>query len=168
MVTTVPRRGQWALLFVKFMIVSPNSNTAAVAGALSLLAMRLDRLLRLHHADSQISLVQRSALTTLVRDGAMSPGALATRERVRPPSMTRTVNALAELELIMRSPHPSDGRQVVVSVTRAGQALVTDEVSARDSWLAGQLSKLSDEQTLLLRQALVIIGQIGEADAMPG
>jgi hypothetical protein len=67
------------------MIVSPNSNTAAVAGALSLLTVRLDRLLRLHHTDQPISLVQRSALTTLARDGAMSSGEIgraSCRERV--------------------------------------------------------------------------------------
>ncbi|MFD6455936.1 MULTISPECIES: MarR family winged helix-turn-helix transcriptional regulator [unclassified Nocardia] len=149
------------------MIVSPNSNTAAVAGALSLLTVRLDRLLRLHHTDQPISLVQRSALTTLVRDGAMSSGALAVKEGVRPPSMTRTINALAALGLIERRPHPSDGRQVVVAASRSGRSLLTDKVSARDAWLAGQLSKLSDEQATLLRQAVVIMSHIGEAEPLP-
>ncbi|MFD4356178.1 MarR family winged helix-turn-helix transcriptional regulator [Nocardia sp. NPDC058518] len=144
--------------------MSPNSNTAALASALSLLTVRLDRLLRSHHADSQISLVQRSALTTLIRDGAMSPGALANKEGVRPPSMTRVINALAELELIERRPHPSDGRQIVVSASRAGRSHLNDKVSTRDSWLAEQLTKLSSEQTILLRQALVIMSQIGEAE----
>ncbi|TCJ96601.1 DNA-binding MarR family transcriptional regulator [Nocardia alba] len=135
-----------------------------MAGALSLLTLRLDRLLRLHHTDQPISLVQRSALTTLVRHGAMSSGALAHSEGVRPPSMTRTINALAALKLIERRPHPSDGRQIVVAATRAGRALLADKVAARDSWLAERLSTLSDEQASLLRQALVIMSHIGETD----
>ncbi|WP_211300478.1 MarR family winged helix-turn-helix transcriptional regulator [Nocardia fluminea] len=147
--------------------MSPNPNTAAVAGALSLLTVKLDRLLRLHHTDQPISLVQRSALTTLARDGAMSSGALAIREGVRPPSMTRTINTLVALGLIERTPHPSDGRQVVVSVSRSGRSLLTDKVSARDAWLAGHLSKLSDEQTTVLKQALDILGHLGEAEPLP-
>ncbi|MEU4650360.1 MarR family winged helix-turn-helix transcriptional regulator [Nocardia fluminea] len=147
--------------------MSPNPNTAAVAGALSLLTVKLDRLLRLHHTDQPISLVQRSALTTLVRDGAMSSGALAIREGVRPPSMTRTINTLAALGLIERTPHPSDGRQIVVSVSRSGRSLLTDTVSARDAWLAGHLSKLSDEQTTVLKQALDIMSHIGEPEPLP-
>lgn len=154
-------------MFVKFTSVSPNPNTAAVAGALSLLTVKLDRLLRLHHTDQPISLVQRSALTTLVRDGAMSSGALAIREGVRPPSMTRTINTLAALGLIERTPHPSDGRQIVVSVSRSGRSLLTDTVSARDAWLAGHLSKLSDEQTTVLKQALDIMSHIGEPEPLP-
>ncbi|MEU4810180.1 MarR family transcriptional regulator [Nocardia fluminea] len=147
--------------------MSPNPNTAAVAGALSLLTVKLDRLLRLHHTDQPISLVQRSALTTLVRDGAMSSGALAIREGVRPPSMTRTINTLAALGLIVRTPHPSDGRQIVVSVSRSGRSLLADKVSARDAWLAGHLSKLSDEQTTVLKQALDIMSHLGEAEPLP-
>lgn len=132
-----------------------------------MVVMRLDRLLRVRHTDPQISLIQRSALTTLLRDGAMTPGALAHRERVRPPSMTRTINALVALKLIERSPHPTDGRQSVISVTRAGRALMSDEVSGHRFWLASQLSRLSDEQTTLLRQALVILGQLGDAEIGP-
>ncbi|MEV0852132.1 MarR family winged helix-turn-helix transcriptional regulator [Nocardia fluminea] len=147
--------------------MSPNPNTSAVAGALSLLTVKLDRLLRLHHTDQPISLVQRSALTTLVRDGAMSSGALAIREGVRPPSMTRTINTLAALGLIVRTPHPSDGRQIVVSVSRSGRSLLADKVSARDAWLAGHLSKLSDEQTTVLKQALDIMSHLGEAEPLP-
>lgn len=138
-----------------------------MAGALSLLTVKLDRLLRLHHTDQPISLVQRSALTTLVRDGAMSSGALAIREGVRPPSMTRTINTLAALGLIVRTPHPSDGRQIVVSVSRSGRSLLADKVSARDAWLAGHLSKLSDEQTTVLKQALDIMSHLGEAEPLP-
>ena len=81
--------------------------------------------------------------------------------------MTRTINTLAALGLIERAPHPSDGRQVVVSVSRSGRFLLTDKVSARDAWLAGHLSKLSDEQTTVLKQALDIMCHFGEAEPRP-
>ena len=48
----------------------------------------------------------------------MTPGALATRERVRPPSMTRVIASLCELGFVARDAHPADGRQVLVSVSR--------------------------------------------------
>ena len=50
----------------------------------------------------------------------MTPGALATRERVRPPSMTRVIASLAELGFVARNAHPADGRQVLVSVSPVG------------------------------------------------
>ena len=84
--------------------------------------MRLARQLRFRRPDSPVSLSQLSALSTLAKEGAMTPGALALRERVRPPSMTRVIASLAELGFVARSAHPADGRQVLVSVspTRRG------------------------------------------------
>src|SRR5690606_39806382 len=45
---------------------------------------------------------------------------LAAHERVRPPSMTRAVNALAEMGLVEKGEHATDRRQVVVRLTDAG------------------------------------------------
>src|SRR5689334_11133787 len=69
--------------------VKTPSDIRALAGELSLAVVRLTRHLRGRRADAQISLTQLSALATLARDGAMTPGVLAAKERVQPPSMTR-------------------------------------------------------------------------------
>ncbi|MBX9641917.1 MAG: MarR family transcriptional regulator, partial [Mycobacteriaceae bacterium] len=113
----------------------PDSN-ARLAADLSLAVMRLARQLRFRNASSPVSLTQLSALTTLANEGAMTPGALAIRERVRPPSMTRVIASLADEGLVDRAPHPVDGRQVLVSVSEAGAELVRAARRARQEWLA--------------------------------
>ena len=116
--------------------------------------MRLARQLRFRRPESPVTLSQLSALATLAKDGAMTPGALAVRERVRPPSMTRVIASLADLGLVVRTAHPSDGRQVLVAVSDAGAALVDSERRASQEWLRGRLATLDrDDRDVLLRAA---------------
>jgi DNA-binding MarR family transcriptional regulator len=128
-----------------------------LANDLSLAVIRLARQLRFRRPESPVSLSQLSALSTLAKEGAMTPGALAERERVRPPSMTRLVTSLAELGLVARTAHPEDGRQVLVSVSPAGGDLIDAERRASQEWLLTRLSRLDDEQrkTLLLAADLM-------------
>lgn len=124
-----------------------------LASDLSLAVMRLARQLRFRNPSAPISLSQLSALTTLANEGAMTPGALAIRERVRPPSMTRVIASLADEGLVDRTPHPVDGRQVLVSVSEAGAELVREARRARQEWLAGRLATLNDDKRATLREA---------------
>ena len=87
----------------------------------------------------------------------MTPGALAAREKVQPPSMTRVVASLAEMGLVERSPHPTDGRQIIVTLSDAGQALLADETHAREAWMNEQLSGLNADELATLRGAVGII-----------
>ncbi|MFF2083824.1 MarR family winged helix-turn-helix transcriptional regulator [Nocardia sp. NPDC058176] len=138
----------------------PSPYVRALAGELSLSAVRFARRLRGRRADPHISLTQLSALSTLVRDGAMTPGTLASRECVQPPSMTRVIATLTERKLVDRSPHPSDGRQIVIAASRSGQALISDEDNAREEWLTAQLAKLPAEQIALLAEAVDILTEL--------
>jgi DNA-binding MarR family transcriptional regulator len=130
---------------------------ARLAGDLSLAVVRLARQLRFRRAESPISLSQLSALSTLAKEGAMTPGALAERERVRPPSMTRVIASLAELGFVARTAHPADGRQVLVSVSQAGADLVAAERAASQEWLRRRLERLDPDQrrTLLVAADLM-------------
>ena len=130
---------------------------ARLAADLSLAVMRLARQLRFRNPQSPVSLSQLSALTTLANDGAMTPGALAIRERVRPPSMTRVIASLADEGFVDRAPHPVDGRQVVVSVSESGAELVKAARRARQEWLAERLATLDSEKLCTLREAADII-----------
>src|ERR1700721_367528 len=107
-----------------------------LASDLSLAVMRLSRQLRFRRPQSPVSLSQLSALATLANFGPMTPGALAIRERVRPPSMTRVIGSLADLGFVDRVAHPDDGRQVLVSVSDAGAELLEAERRASQEWLA--------------------------------
>ena len=119
---------------------------ARLASDLSLAVVRLARQLRFRRPESPVSLSQLSALSTLAKEGAMTPGALATRERVRPPSMTRVIASLAELGFVARTAHPVDGRQVLVSVSRAGADLVDAERRASQEWLSARLARLRPDE----------------------
>ncbi len=90
----------------------------------------------------------------------MTPGALAAKERVQPPSMTRVIASLTDLDLVERNPHPTDGRQIIVSLSSAGRALIADEASAREAWMTEQLATLSEDQLVVLGRAVAIMKQI--------
>jgi DNA-binding MarR family transcriptional regulator len=115
--------------------------------------MRLARQLRFRNPSSPVSLSQLSALATLTNEGPMTPGALAIRERVRPPSMTRVIASLADEGFVDRAPHPVDGRQVLVSVSESGAELVKAARRARQEWLAERLAKLDGDKRAVLREA---------------
>ena len=134
----------------------PDSD-ARLAADLALAVMRLARQLRFRNPQSPVSLSQLSALTTLANEGAMTPGALAIRERVRPPSMTRVIASLADEGFVDRAPHPVDGRQVVVSVSESGAELVKAARRARQEWLAERLVTLDSGKRGTLRQAADIM-----------
>ena len=135
-------------------------DTAALAHDLRLAVMRFSRRLRNQRVDTSVTLTHLAALSTLKRNGPMSPGELAAHERVQPPSMTRVVVALEGMGLVTRSSHPTDGRQVVIDLTPAAEELLTAEAQAREAWLTGQLAELSDEERTVLREAAEIMEKL--------
>ena len=136
-----------------------------LAGDLSLAVIRLARQLRFRRPDSPVSLSQLSALATLHKEGAMTPGALAIRERVRPPSMTRVIAALGEMGLVTRTPHPLDGRQVLVSASGTGTDLLDAERKASQEWLLRRLAALEPEERATLMRAADLMSAIVDESA---
>ncbi|HEX2284965.1 MAG TPA: MarR family transcriptional regulator [Mycobacterium sp.] len=136
-----------------------------LASDLSLAVVRLARQLRFRRPDSPVSLSQLSALSTLAKEGAMTPGALAVRERVRPPSMTRVIASLAELGFVARTAHPADGRQVLVSVSPAGADLIEAERRASQEWLMQRLARLDADQRRTLLMAADLMTAIVDESA---
>ena len=135
-------------------------DTAALAHDLRLSVMRLSRRLRTQRVDTTVTLTHLAALSTLRRHGPMSPGELAAHERVQPPSMTRVVVALEGMGLVDRTPHPTDGRQVVLSLTEAAETLLAEEARAREAWLTGQLQQLTPAEREVLREAAVLVDKL--------
>jgi DNA-binding MarR family transcriptional regulator len=74
--------------------------------------------------------------------------------------MTRVVVALESRGLVTRTPHPTDGRQVIIDLTPAADALLSDEARAREAWLSGQLQQLSSEERAILRDAAVLMDKL--------
>jgi DNA-binding MarR family transcriptional regulator len=133
---------------------------AALASALRLSVMRLARRMRAERADSALTLTQLAALASVERLGPVTPGDLADAERVQPPSMTRVVASLQDAGLVQRAPHPSDGRQALLTVTPAGAALLREDRRRREAWLARQLAELSDDDRARLRDAVEVLDRL--------
>ncbi|WP_169164545.1 MarR family winged helix-turn-helix transcriptional regulator [Cellulomonas taurus] len=106
---------------------------------------------------------QFTVLAVLLREGPLTPGALADREHVQPPTMTRTVNTLVDLGFVTKEPHPTDGRLVMVRLTAAGESEVRETRRRRDDWLAQQLKKLTAEERSTLAEAAVLLRRITAA-----
>ena len=138
----------------------PSLDAAALAHELRIAVMRFSRRLRSQRVDTSVTLTQLSAMSTLRRHGAMSAGELAAHERVQPPSMTRVVAALEVLELVTRTPHPTDGRQVVIELTPAAHELLDAEARAREAWLFGRLEQLSQQELEILQEAATIMDKL--------
>ena len=135
-------------------------DTAALAHELRLSVMRFSRRLRNQRVNTSVTLTHLAALSTLKRHGPMSPGELAGHERVQPPSMTRVVVALEGMGLVTRTAHPTDGRQVVISLTPAAEELLAVEAQAREAWLSSRLQDLSAEDRATLRDAAAIMDKL--------
>ncbi|MET0458182.1 MAG: MarR family transcriptional regulator [Ilumatobacteraceae bacterium] len=136
---------------------------AALASTLRLGVMRLGRRLRLERDTDDLTLNQFAVLGTLQRCGPLSVGELAGIERVKPPSMTRTVAVLEEAGLVTRRPHATDGRQVVVGLTPEAVAVMEADRRRRDAWLAQQLDALSVDELDLLRRVAPLLERIAAA-----
>lgn len=106
---------------------------------------------------------QMAVLGTLRTHGPATPSAIAARECVQPPSMTRTLNGLVDEGLALRRPHPSDGRQVVMSISDKGLDVLADERRRRDAWLARRLTELTTEERATLRSAAALLENLAAA-----
>ncbi|WP_043724156.1 MarR family winged helix-turn-helix transcriptional regulator [Kutzneria sp. 744] len=102
---------------------------------------RLARRLRQERPPHELGLTSLSVLSRLYRLGPTGPSALAAAENVQPQTMTRALATLVERGLVAREPHPTDGRQTVVSITDAGRVVLEEDRSRRDAWLAGVIAE---------------------------
>jgi DNA-binding MarR family transcriptional regulator len=104
-----------------------------------------------------------SVLATLWRNGEMSIGDLAASEKVQPPSMTRTVNALCERGLVARTARPDDKRIVVIDLTQDAQKVLENSRRRKEAWLNRQLAELTPAERQILRDAAPILERLSHA-----
>lgn len=138
----------------------PTATQTALASTLRLSVMRLARRMRAQRADTSLTLSQLAALATLDRHGALGPGELAAHEKISPPSMTRLLGVLEAAGLVVRTAHPSDGRQVQLAASPAGVALLKEDRRRRDVWLARRLRDLDAEELEVLQRAAGILDRL--------
>ncbi|MER6575679.1 MarR family transcriptional regulator [Nonomuraea sp. NPDC001023] len=135
---------------------------AGLASALRVSMARLTRRLRRQAAAHSLTPTQFATLAAVERHSGITPGELAELEKVQPPSMTRVIAALEERGLVARTPHPTDRRQVTVTVTEAAQTLLKEERRRKEAWLTQRLKELSPEERSILRQAAPILEKLSK------
>jgi DNA-binding MarR family transcriptional regulator len=127
-------------------------------GAILLTARRI----RQEGTVGEITPSQYEVLRAL-KSGPKTARRLADQEQVRPPWMTKTINALAERGLVTRSDDPNDGRQQLVALTDTGWKTLDETVRRRSEWLAGRVDSLTREQRETLFEAAEILHSIRES-----
>ncbi len=129
---------------------------------LRLAIQRLARRIRSMQGEGDVTEGQRSTLFALSNLGPQTLGSLSEHERVTPPSMNRTVNALVALGLVTRVTATDDARKVTLDLSDAGRAFITETRRRRDAWFTKRLAELDPEQRELLSRVAPILWELAD------
>ncbi len=139
-----------------------SESDAAAVSTLRSAVMRLSRRLRNQRVEESLTPTEMQVMATLARCGSATPGELARKEHVQPPSMTRIIAMLEEKGLVRREPHPEDRRQVVVSSTEQAESIIEQSRAKRDAWLAELATGLTPEEWAVLRAAAPVLERLAQ------
>jgi DNA-binding MarR family transcriptional regulator len=137
--------------------ISPNAQE--LADRLHSAAIHLLRRLRREDDASGLNAPRLSALSVIVFAGPIALGDLARAEQVRPPTMTRIVDALMALGLASKQTHPDDKRSTLISATPAGRKLLLAGRERRVRALAHAIEGLDRSDERALRRAVEILNR---------
>jgi DNA-binding MarR family transcriptional regulator len=139
------------------------TNSQKIADQLHSAAIHLLRKLRKEDEGSGLNAPRLSALSVIVFGSPITLGGLAAAEQVRPPTMTRIVNALEEQGLVLKKQNTNDGRSTLLSATPAGKKLLMEGRARRVQALAKQITALSHKQRAALQEAAEILKEVVRA-----
>lgn len=131
-----------------------------LASELAVAVMRLARRLRAESPNDELTPTQLATMATLDRLGAQRVGDLAQRERVKAPSMTRTVARLHEAGYVERATDPADARLVIVGLTDRGRKVLAVHRSARRAWLNSRVQELDEHDRRVLSEACQVMSRM--------
>lgn len=137
----------------------PGDETA-LADVLHSTAIHLLRLLRREDDRWGLSAPRLSLMSVLVFAGPRTVGELAAAEQVRPPTITRLVQALERDGLVRRDADVEDGRLVRISATARGRRLLHAGRARRVRALAMRLGSLTRTDRGAIARALVLLQRI--------
>ncbi|MER5851512.1 MULTISPECIES: MarR family transcriptional regulator [unclassified Streptomyces] len=137
-----------------------DGDSAAAVSSLRSAVMLLGRRLKHQRVDESLSPTEMSVLGTLARCGSATPGELARKEHVQPPSMTRIVALLEAKGLVRLEPHPDDRRQKMVSQTEQAEAMLEESRSKRNAWLTTLAEGLDEDEWETLRKAAPVLEKL--------
>ncbi len=136
------------------------------AAQLRMAIVRTARRLRQEAASEAGGLTPTSTATlaSIDRFGPLTPSELADIERVKRPTMTRTLGCLEREGLIERTPDPADGRSSLIAVNAAGRERLRRLRSRKNAYLARRMRDLSTEDVETLERAAGILDRMREGE----
>lgn len=137
--------------------LSPSA-VSTLAGELRLACMRISR--RVRFESTHVVAPHQFSVLCRLEEAPRTPGELAEIEKVSAPSMTRTVAALVERELVERTDDPADRRQVILSLTPQARTLLKEIRRQRDAWMSVRVGHLTAQEQEILRQASAILTRV--------
>ncbi len=143
----------------------PSSASIHLETAAADLALAIGHLLRRLRQElntGNLSWSQTSALARLDKAGPMTTAELARAESVKPQSMGATLADLEQEGLIERKPHPTDGRQVLLSLTAKGKEMRLKRNIAKQQWLVAAMEKLSTKEQQNLVSTIALLKRLGD------
>lgn len=130
---------------------------------LSLAVGQLLRRLRSEAAPREFNLSQLGAMTRLQQNGWMTIADLARSESMKPQSMATILSGLEKAGLVKRQAHPTDGRQVQFTLTKAGLDARQKRTLAKRQWLvAAVMEELSAAERRRLLDAIPLLKRLGD------
>jgi DNA-binding MarR family transcriptional regulator len=136
----------------------------ALPSSASELRVVLGQLARRLRAENTLPVSHGMVLARLERDGPATTSGLAAAERVRPQSMSQTVADLGASGLVERTPDPTDGRRILISITEQGRATLAEDRARRDGWLASAIeADLTPEEQEILSRAVEILHRLAQS-----
>jgi DNA-binding MarR family transcriptional regulator len=136
---------------------------AELAARLRMAVTRLHRRLR-QQAAGGLTPSQASALVGVEHLGSPTLGALAARESVQPPTMTKVVGALEELGYVTRVTDPSDRRVARLTITAAGSKTLGEIRSLKTAFLADRVHRLEPADRLALNHLTDLLEHLVDMD----
>lgn len=139
------------------------------AARLRMAIVRTARRLRQEAAAETSGLTPTStaALATIDRHGPLTPSELAEIERVKRPTVTRTLGCLDREGLVERTPDPADGRSSLVSVNGAGRERLRRLRGRKNAYLAKRMRELPAADVATLERAAEILEGMLESEGAP-
>ncbi|MDP9049119.1 MAG: MarR family transcriptional regulator [Acidobacteriota bacterium] len=129
----------------------------SIADELHSAAVQLLRGLRKVDAGAGLNAPRLSALSVVVFGGPVSLGDLAAAEQVRPPTMTRIVNALEKQGLVTKVRDQHDRRNIAISATMKGKMGMIQGRNRRIQSLADRIERLDAPERNTLHCAAAAI-----------
>ena len=138
----------------------PPAVPGEVADRLHSAAIHLLRRVRREDEKSGVTAPRLSALSVLVFGGPRTLGELAQAEHVRPPTMSRVVDALEQQKLVVRESVPGDARRTMLRATPRAEAILREGRARRVEMLAEAVAALPERERLALGRAVATIEKV--------